>query len=799
MPGNATHGYDMVIEFAEQAIQRVVSGVLDGSSLFSALGSVLDTIPGVSISSDGFRSSINFDRPTGITIPAGGKPVDIRLDWLNPSGTVEAELRIVAGLVVDRTSPTMDVLKLDMKDSLYFLGLEVGTSPISNLLLAPVRNWLSTNLPLIPLLPVPVDRASTDPKRIRQADAILADASTDARDAIGVALTFGGGTPGDSSAFTSGLVDWGTEEAPGAIAVFLGWILRMLDPALDAAFDQPAGTFRNGQLTRAFDVGDSTTLTAFSISLQDGFLAVSATVEKSGFCWSARGTVGARMRIRIVEGRLQVNTEVDDPDVELDIPWYCYLAAAVIGALGGFLVGGIIGGTVGAVLVPLLLFALEEGLEGTLEGIADNIRDTLNDLAPAVDIPATGINIFFQSVEIDDITIKCRTTVPDLAPIRGAGTVVLRAGQAIDLDSGRVGDAQMEGGDLRLDGSGDGRALRTVCATSLARTGRTDFDHIARWSCYGLVYAQAARVASGEMWHSLHLPFVGDLHIATGTVFSVRTGQGRRALVQVSDVRDDRISLRWKTWDRRLVSTRIEGGFKCLSTMASVESMQFVAGRPFEVLDTAKILAASAASVAPIPVMASTTNPTRVSYGGNTPAASPPSAMAAASMVSVASGMAIGERIELSALRDVGRVGHWEAPSLAQRWEGNFIAASDGFLGGRVHRWSVDGRPLEGSGKIALQGVEFEYQQNGAQLRLTAPVSGKEVAMELSVTVADDQANRADASRCVRAPASCPKKIRSLPKWWVYRDVYLQHVGVRVVRQNLAPVLANMPRLERMM
>ncbi len=542
-------------------------------------------------------------------------------------------------------------------------------------------------------------------------------------------------------------------------------------------------------------MGDSTTLTAFSISLQDGFLAVSATVEKSGFCWSARGTVGARMRIRIVEGRLQVNTEVDDPDVELDIPWYCYLAAAVIGALGGFLVGGIIGGTVGAVLVPLLLFALEEGLEGTLDGIADNIRNTLNDLAPAVDIPATGINIFFQSVEIDDITIKCRTTVPDLAPIRGAGTVILRAGQAIDLDSGRVGDAQMEGGDLRLDGTGDGRALRTVCAASLARTGRTDFDHIARWSCYGLVYAQTARVASGEMWHSLHLPLIGDLHIATGTVFSVRTGQGRRALVQVTDVRDDRISLRWKTWDRRLVSTRIEGGFKCLPTIASVDSMQFVAGRPFEVLDTAKILAVTATSVAPLPVMAATTNATKVSYVAK---ASANAQVSEAAMVSVASGVAIGERIELSAIRDIGRVGHWEAPSLARRLEGNFIAASDGFLGGRVHRWSVDGRPLEGSGKIALQGVDFEYQQHGAQLRLSAPVSGKEVAMEISVTVADDQANRADASRCVRAPASCPKKIRSLPKWKAYRDVYLEHVGVRVVRQDLAPVLANMPRLERM-
>ncbi|HNY31067.1 MAG TPA: hypothetical protein PKO15_09270 [Fibrobacteria bacterium] len=744
MPGTATHGYDMVIEFAEQAIQRVVSGVLDGSSLFSALGSVLDAIPGVNISADGFRSSINFDWPGGISIPTGGKPVDIRLDWLNPSGTVEAQLRIVAGLVVDRTSPDADVLKLDLKDSLFFLGLEIGSGPVANALLAPVRNWLRDHLPLIPLLPVPVDRTTADPKHIRQADAILADASTDARDAIGVALTFGGGVPGDSAAFTSGLVDWGTGEAPGAIAVFMGWILRMLDPALDEAFDQPAGTFRNGQLTRSFGVGDGTTLTAFSISLQNGFLAVSAAVEKSGFCWSARGTVGARMRIRIVEGRLQVNTEVDDPDVELDIPWYCYLAAAVVGALGGLLVGGIIGGTVGAVLVPLLLFALEEGLEGTLDGIADNIRDTLDRLAPSVDIPATGIDIVFQSVEIDDITIRCRTSVPDLAPVRGAGSVVLRTGQVLDLDSGRVGSAQMEGGDLRLDGSGDGRSLATVCAAFLARTGRTDFDTIARWSCYGLPFAQSARVAAGEMWHSIHLPLIADLFVPSGAVFAVRTGQGRRALVQVVDVKEDRLALRWKTWETRAVSTRIDGGFKCTDPLAVSQAAQFLPGRPFEVADPAKILMGAA-----------------------------------------------------SAIRDFGRVGRWEAPALARRIEGDFVAVSDGFLGARTHRWNVDGRPLEGTGRIAIQGVEFEYVHNGGQLRLSAPFSGKEVPMELSVTVSDDQADRADASRCVRTPTKCPRTLRVLPKWAEYRDIYLERVGVRLVREDLGPVLANLPRWER--
>lgn len=750
MPGNMTHGYDMVIEFAEQAIQKVVSAVLDGSSLFTGLGAVLDAIPGVQISSDGFRSSINFDRPSGVAIPPGGKPIDIRLDWLNSAGTVEAELRIVAGMVVDRSAPGTDVLKLDMRDALFFLELRVGTNPVANALLGPVRNWLRDHLPLIPLLPVPVDRATTDSKHIRQADAILADAATDARDAIGVGLTFGGGSPGDSNAFTSGLVDWGDGEAPGAIAVFLGWVLRMLDPALDSAFDQPAGTFRNGQLTRSFDVGDDTTLTAFSITLQDGFLAVSATVEKSGFCWSARGTIGARIRIAIVEGRLQVSTQVDDPDVELDIPWYCYLAAAIVGALGGLLIGGVIGAAVGGVLVPLLLFALEEGLEGTLDGIADHIRDTLNELAPSVDIPAAGINIVFQSVEIDDITIRCSTSVADLAPVRGAGVVTLRAGQGVDLETGRVGAAEMEGADLRLDGAGDGRSLRTVCAAMLARTGRTDFDRIPRWACYPMAFAPSVRVASGEMWHSIHLPFIADISIPTGAVFAVRTGQGRNALVQVVDVREDRIQLRWKAWERRVVSARIEGAFRCVDAVFSEEAAVFQPGIPFAKFEPTQALR-----------------------------------------------LAVADLEAAKAPRLAGRLGEWTRRIQARRIEGRFLSAIDGFASGAVHRWTIDGKPLVGSGSFVQQGVEFRYLQNGAQLQLTAPVTGREVAMELRVDVSDAQSNQAVASRCVRSPRSCAKLVRDLPKWAVYRPIYLEKVGIRIVKQDLQKVLADLPRLER--
>jgi len=745
MPGDATHGFDMVIEFAEQAIQRVVSGVLDASGLFTALGSVLDAIPGVNVSSDGFRSSINFDRPTGISFPAGAQPVDIRLDWLNSGGTVEAELRIVAGLVVDRSSPDTDLLMLDLKNSLFFLDLHVGSSTIAQILLNPVRNWLRDHLPAIPLVPVPVDRTTTDPIHTARADAILCDASTDARDAIGVALTFGGGTPGNTAAFTSGLVDWGTGEAPGAIAVFFGWVLRMLDPALDNVFDQPAGTFVNGQLTRSFGVGDDVTLESFSITLQDGFLAVSAQVSKSGFCWSATGTISAKVLIRIVDGRLQVSTEVGDPDVELDVPWYCYLIGAVVGLIGGFLIGGIIGAVVGAILVPLLIFALEEALEGTLDGIADRIRDALNRLAPSVDIPAVGINIVFQSVEIDDITVRCTTTVPDLAPVRSAGTTVLTTGRAIDLDTGRVGDATLEGADLRLDGTQDARALRTVCAASLARTGRHGFEGVPRWECYGLAFQQAATVFQPEMWTSIHVPIIGDFLIPTGRVFAVRTGQGRYAVVQVVAVEKNSLTLRWKTWDLRAVSARIDGSFECEDFAPDVvEPTRFELGRPFEIAEVASKTAL----------------------------------------------VAYRDKTVVPSKKLAGRVGEWSRLYRARKQVGRFVARTEGFLDGTVHRWSVNGRALEGTGELKLEGVVFGYVQNGPQLVLTPKKAGVEVFLELKLEVTDKAGDSAVSSRCVKLPKACARTIRVIPSWGEYHVAYLGNVGVQEVHTDVVAVHA---------
>ena len=47
-------------------------------------------------------------------------------------------------------------------------------------------------------------------------------------------------------------------------------------------------------------------LTALSMSMDDGFIRVSATVKKSGFCYDAEGTVAAKIKLAMIAARLVV-------------------------------------------------------------------------------------------------------------------------------------------------------------------------------------------------------------------------------------------------------------------------------------------------------------------------------------------------------------------------------------------------------------------------------------------------------------------------------------------------------------
>jgi hypothetical protein len=103
MPGDETHGYDLVIEFAEQAYQELLTAIFDSADFLT--NALLDPLH--IDDTDGFRVSMLFDRP-GDVDPSAVDPVDLRVEVGDVSDPI-ADLRMVVGVDVDRTGASDDL------------------------------------------------------------------------------------------------------------------------------------------------------------------------------------------------------------------------------------------------------------------------------------------------------------------------------------------------------------------------------------------------------------------------------------------------------------------------------------------------------------------------------------------------------------------------------------------------------------------------------------------------------------------------------------------------------------------
>jgi hypothetical protein len=766
MSGEQTHGYDLVIEFAEQAYEELLSVVFDTggfllSTILGAIGIHIDPAAPFSV-------TVSFDQPAGLPADATDV-VDIQV-LLGDAGAL-GSLRIVASVDVDTDTTGIDLVRINLEQKLWLTEIAVvGFSiPGLNDLFA---EFLRQNVKLIPLVPFPVDPSTSSNTQMKNADVhIIDDTSPADKDASAFLLTFGDGSPGDKSAFTQSFISAGGN---GGVVVSMGWVCRVISPMIDQAL-QLNGAFTNCTLTRTvrIDQNNEVDLTGLSITAaDDGTLHVQAKVTKSGFCYSATGTVGAKITIKVSNGQLIVAAQVDNPNVDVDIPWYCWVAGAVIGALLGALLPSVISVVIGAVLIPLIMYIAEEVIEGTINSVAANIAEELNKLLVPVDIPAVGFNLIFTDVYIDDVAIACQVRPIDTAIVHAAGTVTVPNGAAFDLDSGQVGARDMPSGDLTVLGGALDRTVQAVCGARWARTGLRDFDALYRSAIYGYHYDAPNPIPLGD------IATLDPFGLFTGTVFTpslriygVRTNEGRWAAVQAVEVTFDYIRFRYITWEKALAAVQIVGGFTCptgtfgnFGTVAKPGSAVFVRssalrGIPDEV---AAASTATTASAQPDPCDAFR------------------EAVRAVVPTPAAEGVdPVTEAIQALPLIDQ-RIGTFVGTVVRPMGsQARFDGVTSGFGPGQRAEWQLDGTGLAGaSGQVDLGGgLAAQYQVAGMSLLLTVDAD-EPVEMLLSVTVVDDNANVASAERCVHYEPRCTSRGRLTPVWNDYQSAWLTNFGV---------------------
>jgi hypothetical protein len=770
MAGDQTHGYDLVLEFAEQAYQELLSVVFDtdGFLFGTILGSLgIDLDPAL-----GFSVTVAFDRPGGV--PAGATDViDVRV-LLGDAGST-GSLRIVASVDVDSQSPDTDLVRINLEDKLWLTEIDIEGFPIPGLngLFA---TFLRHSVKVIPLLPVPVERATTSNITMKAADVRIVDDTAPAdKDASAFLITFGGGSAGTKSSFTQSFISPGGN---GGIAVGFPWICRVISPMIDSSLNLD-GAFTNCQLTRTvrIDEDKEVDLTELSITPDDGFLHVVAKVTKSGFCYSATGTVGAKIKIEVTSGHLIVQAEVDDPNIDVDIPWYCWVAGAVIGAILGGLLAGVIGAIVGAVLVPLITYIAQEVIEGTVNSVAEHIADALNAITPSVDIPAVGFNLIFSDAFIDDVQVVCQVRPIDTATVRAAGTVIVPNGAAFDVDSGRVGPRDMPSGDLAVIGSAFDRTVQAVCGARWARTGLRAFDALYRSAVYGYAY-DAPNPIPLDDFAQLD-PFgllTGDPFRESMRIYGVRTNEGRWAAVQAVEVTFEYVRFRYITWEKPLATVEITGGFECppftFGTFGDIATAGTAAFVPSPALGGLKGQAGGAGTV----TTTGTAEPDPCVTLRQAVRAMVPPAVVDASVDPVKEAI-LALPVEQQRIGTfVGSVIHQVHPV------GRFNAKTDGFGPGQKARWQLNGEGLGGHhGDVSLGGgATAHYEIVGKSLVLTVHAD-KAVEMLLAVTVIDDVAHVASTERCVHYDPQCTRDGRLTPAWPEYQTAWLTNFGVAEV------------------
>jgi hypothetical protein len=77
------------------------------------------------------------------------------------------------------------------------------------------------------------------------------------------------------------------------------------------------------------------TINSLSDHFTNGHIDINGSVSKSGTCYDAHGTFHGVLTLSMSGTQLVPQIKMDEPDIDVDIPWYCYLAAAVVfGAIG---------------------------------------------------------------------------------------------------------------------------------------------------------------------------------------------------------------------------------------------------------------------------------------------------------------------------------------------------------------------------------------------------------------------------------------------------------------------------------
>ncbi|MNU25631.1 hypothetical protein D3C71_139810 [compost metagenome] len=760
MAGTQTHGFDMVIEISTLTIQNLLSATFDNDGL---LGSLL---PGTIGSLDGFGLSVDFNRPSGIPASAAN-PVRLLFN-LNFSSGNSGTLEVVVGMDVDRTDSDFDKVILDFVNKIFRCTLSVSGIPtaITNVAATFIQDKLNNNN--IPLIPIPVNRTSTSTTSITRADVKVIDDSTATNnDAIGIMLTYGGGAAGNMNDFTSA---FSREGAGAAVAINFDWICRNISPRIESGIGLPAGSFSGCTFNGDFEIREGVRLTNLSVRPADDHIVLTGRVAKSGFCYEASGSFTARIRVAIVGGELRVSFETDNPDIDLDIPWYCWIGAAVLGALLGGVIFGVTGTIVGAIIVPLLLWIAQSVIESTIENITGQVTDSINGIDD-ISIQLVGIDTILDQAFIDDLTVTYDMSPREYWPVKSEGVLTVRSGQYFDLDNGIIKNEQFGGADLRLEGWEQGRNLKVLCGSAIAPLANgKPFSSMRHFDLLMLSYGITGNLPLPYFANYIPIPFISDQYFETGRLTAIRTSDNALGIFVVINVTRDEFIIRYKTYKSDIYTLDFSGNFSCkpfrfFDEHIKLEEATYIDARNINNKMQERLTALATQSQKSVAhVMRSAV----------------PAAASANKMERLP--VMVDENILKAQIMQINKpAGNWIGRYITVRDKktANFTARINGNLQVTTYTWVVDGHALgqQASGVVKVKNEDFEYTTNGKTLTLGSK-SAAELDVPIKLMVTFDNGIADSIIKCIPYKNTCTRTQRIVPSIGEYLAKFDKEYGI---------------------
>jgi hypothetical protein len=137
-------------------------------------------------------------------------------------------------------------------------------------------------------------------------------------------------------------------------------------------------------------------------SLADAFLldliVIEGKLTRSGFCYDATINLRGKVLLQIQFGQLVPRLQLDQPDVNVDTPWYCYLAGALFG-----------GAEFGATFV-----SVDQLLQEVISSYSGSIRSLFSSQGLAS--PGAIGSIYINSVQVSPECLTISGTLPIKIP-----------------------------------------------------------------------------------------------------------------------------------------------------------------------------------------------------------------------------------------------------------------------------------------------------------------------------------------------------------------------------------------------